>query len=637
MTLKTQMSLGFGTVLALLLVITAASWFGMSRAMGGFESYRALARDANLAAQLESQMLLVRIASKSFVTTKNPEAAATFWARVSDLEDALATAKVEIQKPERAEQVRLIDSEVERYKTGFEAVVKLMEERDEVVVSQLDPNGIAARKNLSAIMESAYADGDVEAAYRAGHALEALMLTRLYVSKFLVENQQEDLTRSNEELSENLRPRLDAMDQALQNPLRRQQLASASQAVSDYSVAIESINVIITERNDIITNQLDAIGPVVAQAADRVRRSVQTDQEQLGDTVLATNTTMLGVILVIALVSLMTSAACAILITRRVVTPLGGEPTDMAALADRLAQGQLQQADINSDATGLNASMQEMTRSLRSLVESVNESAETVLFGASEISMANQELSGRTEQQAASLEETASSLEEITATVTSNAENAVKANSIATDTRTLATEGVSIGEKARAAMTDISDSSKKIAEIITVIDEIAFQTNLLALNAAVEAARAGDQGRGFAVVAAEVRALAERTAVSAKEVSDLISESVNRITDGQELVGACGDSLHQIVDGVGNVSDAISEIASASEQQRSGIEQINAAVTQMDSVTQENAAMVEQAAAAAQNLEASSQQLKAKIGFFDLGTVPASLANSQPAGLIAAS
>jgi methyl-accepting chemotaxis protein len=232
-----------------------------------------------------------------------------------------------------------------------------------------------------------------------------------------------------------------------------------------------------------------------------------------------------------------------------------------------------------------------------------------VFRGAQEISSGNANLSGRTEQQSSSLEETASSMEEMTTTVKQNADNAGQANQLATAARDQAEKGGSVVGKAVRAMAGINDSSKKIADIIGVIDEIAFQTNLLALNAAVEAARAGEQGRGFAVVASEVRSLAGRSATAAKEIKDLIQDSVKKVEDGSVLVAQSGQTLEQIVSSVKKVSDIIAEIAAASREQSSGIEQVNRAVMQMDEMTQQNAALVEEASASSQAMADQARRL----------------------------
>ena len=264
---------------------------------------------------------------------------------------------------------------------------------------------------------------------------------------------------------------------------------------------------------------------------------------------------------------------------------------------------------------GVNA----MLDSTADLVKRVKTAAAEVQTGAEEISKGNLNLSQRTEQQASSLEETASSMEEMTSTVKQTADNAGQANQLAMAARQQAEKGGAVVSSAVSAMGGINAASKKIADIIGVIDEIAFQTNLLALNAAVEAARAGEQGRGFAVVATEVRNLAGRSATAAKEIKALIQDSVAKVDEGSKLVDESGRTLEEIVNAVKKVTDIVAEIAAASREQSSGIEQVNKAVMQMDQTTQQNAALVEEASAASQAIVEQAQSLNGMIARYNVG------------------
>lgn len=258
------------------------------------------------------------------------------------------------------------------------------------------------------------------------------------------------------------------------------------------------------------------------------------------------------------------------------------------------------------------------TENLTEMLSEIRVAAETIFTASSEIASGNTDLSSRTEQQAANLEETASSMEELTSTVKLNAENARQANVLAEQASSVATDGGVLIQEVVATMSSINDSSQKIADIIGVIDGIAFQTNILALNAAVEAARAGDQGRGFAVVASEVRTLAQRSANAAKDIKGLISDSVKKIESGNSLVGKSGETMKEIVVAIKRVNDIMAEIAAASGEQSAGIEEVSTAVSQMDEMTQQNAALVEEAAAAAESLQSQADQLTQRVAMFRL-------------------
>jgi len=287
--------------------------------------------------------------------------------------------------------------------------------------------------------------------------------------------------------------------------------------------------------------------------------------------------------------------------------------------ADRIADGDLSQPIVSSsrDEMGrLQESLARMQERLRGIVDGVRQNAEGVATSSSEIASGNNDLSGRTEQQAGAIEETAASMEQLSSTVKQNADNARQANQLAMGASTVAVQGGEVVSRVVDTMKGINDSSKKIVDIISVIDSIAFQTNILALNAAVEAARAGEQGRGFAVVAGEVRSLAQRSAEAAKEIKKLISDSVERVDHGTALVDQAGVTMQEVVASIRRVTDIMGEISAASAEQSSGVAQVGQAITQMDQATQQNAALVEQSAAAAESLKRQAHDLLTAVSVF---------------------
>lgn len=302
---------------------------------------------------------------------------------------------------------------------------------------------------------------------------------------------------------------------------------------------------------------------------------------------------------------------------RNILSPL----KQASQMANTLAAGDLtgKFAINRSDEFGeLLKALAQMGVNLRATVLDVQRNALTVRQASGEIAEGNLDLSQRTEEQASSLEETASSMEQLTSTVRQNTDNSINANQLAVKARDVTAKGGDMMKTVVSTMSSISESSNKIADIITVIDGIAFQTNILALNAAVEAARAGEQGRGFAVVATEVRSLAQRSATAAKEIKALIDDSVLKVNEGTELVNQAGQTMDEIVASIKHVTEIMSDITAASREQSTGIEQVNQAITQMDEVTQQNAALVEEAAAAASSLEQQADELVGAISIFNV-------------------
>jgi len=328
-----------------------------------------------------------------------------------------------------------------------------------------------------------------------------------------------------------------------------------------------------------------------------------------------------NLLIAISLFAFAAATAAGLLITRALMRALGSEPAQLGEAARRVAAGNLGPVP-GADRAGAGsvlASLGEMQAALARLVGQVRQVSDSIATGSTQIASGNADLSQRTEQQAASLQQTAASMEQMNATVRNNADTARQASQLAGSASAAAGKGGQVVGEVVATMQAITDSSRRIADIIGVIDGIAFQTNILALNAAVEAARAGEQGRGFAVVASEVRSLAQRSAEAAREIKALIGGSVQKVEDGSRLVGEAGSVMQDIVSQVQRVAGLIGEISNATAEQTDGIGQVSTAVSQLDQVTQQNAALVEESAAAAQSLKNQAGRLTELVGVFRLG------------------
>ena len=376
--------------------------------------------------------------------------------------------------------------------------------------------------------------------------------------------------------------------------------------------AVDATRVMVKEIRPAQKKWMEALDQLAA-LEDKQNNQAQADaQAQFAS---ARNFMLLLLALAVAM-----GVVAATVITRGLLKQLGGEPGYTARIAGSIAHGDLAVGidTAASDDSSLLAEMKQMRNSLVDIVSQVRRGTQTITTASREIAAGNTDLSSRTELQASSLEKTASAMEELTSTVKQNADNAREANQLAATASSVARKGGEVVSQVVGTMGEINSSASKIADIIGVIDGIAFQTNILALNAAVEAARAGEQGRGFAVVASEVRNLAQRSAAAAKEIKTLIGDSVEKIGRGSKLVGEAGVTMEEVVDSVKRVTNIMSEIANASAEQSAGIEQVNMSIIEMDGMTQQNAALVEQAAAAFQSLQDQASELQRVVSIFKL-------------------
>ncbi|MES2128179.1 MAG: methyl-accepting chemotaxis protein [Pseudomonadota bacterium] len=423
-----------------------------------------------------------------------------------------------------------------------------------------------------------------------------------------------------EQIARDVGARLDKLGETLQLPAAQTLLRDIGAARNGFSPQRDKVIRLIREgkRDDAIAALQTELRPSQQAYMDALDKLIAFQVEQMqssGNEAKDAATFGRNVMMALGVIGGILSMLTAWIITRSIVGPL----THAVKTARTVAEGDLSSTIrvTSSDEVGqLQQALKEMNDSLVRIVSNVRSGTETIARASAEIAAGNQDLSARTEGQASSLEETASSMEELTSTVRQNSDNARQANQLAVTASEVAGKGGAVVDEVVATMDSINASSRKIVDIIAVIDGIAFQTNILALNAAVEAARAGEQGRGFAVVATEVRNLAQRSAAAAKEIKGLIGASVDQVDAGTRLVNDAGKTMREIVDSIARVTDIMGEIAFASHEQLAGIEQVNEAITGMDAATQQNAALVEQAAAAALAMQEQAAQLSQVVSVF---------------------
>ncbi|HKR38301.1 MAG TPA: methyl-accepting chemotaxis protein [Paraburkholderia sp.] len=425
---------------------------------------------------------------------------------------------------------------------------------------------------------------------------------------------------------------LGTLDRLVASPEGRTMLAQIRESRAAYVASFGKVAQLLTDnRRDEAASAmssetlplLDALQEHVSALVDLQKTKVEEAGAQAEREIEAARNWMVG----LGVAALVIGIGLAYAITRSITGPL----RDAVQIAQTVAAGDLTSRILvqSDDETGqLLQSLKDMNERLKQIVGEVRLGTDTIATASSQIASGNLDLPARTEEQAASLEETAASMEELTGTVRQNADNATQATVLTSTASAIAQRGGEVVGRVVDTMHGISKSSAKVVEIISVIEGIAFQTNILALNAAVEAARAGEQGRGFAVVASEVRTLAQRSAKAAREIKELIGESVSRVETGAKLVEEAGQTIGEVVQSVKRVTDIMSEIASASKEQSTGIEQVNTAVTQMDEVTQQNAALVEEASAAAQAMDQQAQALRQAVSVFKVGDTGSAGASS---------
>src|SRR5450756_909598 len=403
------------------------------------------------------------------------------------------------------------------------------------------------------------------------------------------------------------------------NDREKTALQQIKESADAYRVAMKTVIEIKTSGATIedIDKSVKGADRPLGKAFDELLAIAKEEEKETSQSISSTAASSKRETNIIGVLAALLSALFAWLTAASITRPL----REAVGVADAVAKGDLSQrieVTTKDEVGQLLQALKDMNANLAGIVSEVRNTTETITTASKEIAAGNSDLSQRTEQQASSLEETASSMEELTSTVKQNAENAKHANQLAANASDIAVKGGQAVSEVVQTMASISTSSKKIGDIISVIEGIAFQTNILALNAAVEAARAGEQGRGFAVVAAEVRNLAQRSAAAAKEIKTLIGDSVDKVEEGSKQVAQAGKTRAEIVDSVKRVTDIMAEITAASQEQSSGIEQVNQAITQMDQVTQQNAALVEQASAAAESMQEQAQNLTQAVAVFKL-------------------
>jgi len=569
LTIGKKISLGFSSVLLLLVIVGVIAGFALRRSSEGFMSYRVMAGDSNLAGRFQANLLQARFDARGYLLGNLESDLKSFEERWGVLKDLVGQTEKDAAATSDTKKIGEAVSLMAEYRQNFDKIVEL-QKLSIKLFNDFNAAGGRMEGALSELIRSAMGGGDNEVAGLAEKAMREMFIGRLHISRYLDTHDAGLMDRARGEFEE-MRDTLASVEAKARDDSARKVLATVAQARDEYLTGMGRLVQSVAQSQKILVS-LNDIGATIGKNIEAVKLDVISRQDGLGPRLQSANDRSIMLMLVVGAVALLCGMCSAFFIAR-------GTTRDIRHVADGLA-----------------------------------ESAEQVASASGQVSSSSQQLAGGASEQAASIEETSSSLEEMHAMTRQNAENAGQANILMAKTRQTVSRAEESMRQLTHSMGEISRASIETSKIVKTIDEIAFQTNLLALNAAVEAARAGEVGAGFAVVAEEVRNLSMRAAAAAKDTENLIEGTVRKVNEGSELVERTGAEFRDVAESVGRTGDLVGEIAAASSEQAGGIEQINKAVGEMDKVVQHNAADAEETAAAAEEMDAQAGRMKELVG-----------------------
>ncbi len=639
------MTVYIGTFFLLIALLVFSKHLSLQEFREGNSAYSELATDQAIASNLSKELLMFRLKVKDFLISNSGEDLEQFNYHLAKFDDLLKVAQTQINKPERADKVAEIALLRDRYVQTFQQVQSTILERNERIASTYDPVSREMRELLTEITDSAYADGDAEAAYLGGVALQELLLGRLYFTRFLRSHSQEDLQRFNKELSENFQSGLSALSAAIEDPERRQKLEVIKSNQNLLLETVDSIATLIKQRDDFVLNTLDTVGPQIAELAVDISGSVNVDRNNLGEGLVAEIDSAMATAVIIALIALGVSIIVAWLLARQVVTPI----VETSHIAEKIAEGNLAiNVEVKSeDEIGmLSKSIQNTVNKLNLMISEIsnvsttlNESFERLNQQTESSKKTSEDQEKETNLVAAAIEEMSSTMMEIarsTGTAAEAAQDAFEKTRSGESAMSNNIDGIEQLDRkiteAALKLNRVEETASSITKIVEVISGISEQTNLLALNATIEAARAGEQGRGFAVVADEVRALAEKTQSSTEEIY-LFIESLMKVT--KEAVAEMQDSCEQAdncvskaseakraLDSISNSIDELSniniQVATAAEEHSQVTAEVNKSILQVKQSSDMALVTANSISHINNQVDAQAKELSSLVGLFTL-------------------